>query len=53
MLSVFDGPACEPLRDLEFSIGVDLVPELTWTGDYKAISVSVEVSRQPADGAMR
>jgi len=51
MAKIFNGPACEPTGDMEFAIGVDLVPEVTWTGDYKAIEVTVEAAGNDTSAA--
>jgi trigger factor len=51
MAKIFNGPACEPTSDMEFCIGVDLVPEVTWTGNYKDIAVTVEAAGNDTSAA--
>jgi trigger factor len=42
LLAFLDGPDGKPTRDLEYTMGFDVVPELTWKKDYKSIVVEVD-----------
>jgi len=42
LLAYLDGPDGKPTRDLEYTMGFDVVPELSWKQDYKSIVVEVE-----------
>ena len=38
----FGGEDCLPVGDLTYSIGVEVVPTIKWTGDYRKLAVSVQ-----------
>ena len=42
------GEDCLPVGDLTYSIGVEVVPTIKWTGDYRKLAVSVQ---SPGDDA--
>lgn len=44
LFDVFTGPAGEPTQDIEYTIGVDVAPEIKWTGSYKDISVEIQAT---------
>ena len=38
----FSGGDCAPIGDLTYSIGVEVVPTIKWTGDYRKLKVTVQ-----------
>ena len=38
----FSGSDCAPIGDLTYSIGVEVVPTIKWTGDYRKLKVTVQ-----------
>ena len=38
----FGGNDCAPIGDLTYSIGVEVVPTIKWTGDYRKLKVTVQ-----------
>eukprot|EP00959_Pyramimonas_sp_CCMP1952_P349456 7322246-Pyramimonas_sp.AAC.1 len=40
----FTGPAGEPTMDIKYTIGVDVAPDLKWTGNYKDIKVEMQAT---------
>jgi len=41
LAKAFGGKDCAPLGDLIYSIGVEVVPTITWTGDYRKLKITV------------
>ena len=41
LLKAFSGKECEPTGDVIYSVTVEVVPTIKWTGDYRKLSVTV------------